>query len=577
MDEGFNEELRQEPPKRKIRMPAWIKNLNNNKRAEFAFELLSSLPSYKLAELHERIRHLLHRDFIADLPHELSTHILSFLDTPTLGRVACVSKKWKKVSDDSSLWRNLYFKNGGTVNTKLIEWYYTSFQVHNLCVDSQVKSISKGKHKPIDNSYMNSVKYLQPDYLSDTCLLESSKNQPQYPFSGFFLRYWVQDHEIHTTLTNQQHITRASSSSFQKLATDYTLSTYKCRKFDTRSGSRWRRQISGPELNTNTYPRYHEKRRKYNSGLAEINRHEFKTNSENYPSEKNIPPFLAMHQNEFGEPKINWKYLYYQRSCLEENWRTGNYSAHELPGHTEGIYCIQFDEDKIISGSRDNTIKIWKMESNRCLRTYKGHTASVLCLQYDDKVIISGSSDSTIIIWDLKTGDILSTLRGHTESVLNLRFDDRYIVSCSKDRTVRIWCRESGKCIRVLTGHRAAVNAVQFQDNYVVSASGDRTIRLWALDTGEFIRSFEGHERGIACIQFDGKIIVSGSSDKSIKIFDVQTGICLKTLEGHTDLVRTLQFDGNRIVSGSYDETLRIWDLESGKLLRTLELIHTSR
>ncbi|KAG9285451.1 hypothetical protein G9A89_010926 [Geosiphon pyriformis] len=94
-------------------------------------------------------------------------------------------------------------------------------------------------------------------------------------------------------------------------------------------------------------------------------------------------------KNEFGEPKVNWEYLYYQRSCLEENWRTGNYSVHELPGHTKGIYCIQFDEDKIIS-----------------------HTAFVLCLQYDDKFIISGSS--------------------YTEKVLDLRFDDRCIMSCSK-------------------------------------------------------------------------------------------------------------------------------------------------
>lgn len=51
---------------------------------------------------------------------------------------------------------------------------------------------------------------------------------------------------------------------------------------------------------------------------------------------------------------------------------------------------------KIVSGLRDNTIKMWDRASLACLRTLNGHTGSVLCLQYDDKVIISGSSDSTV-------------------------------------------------------------------------------------------------------------------------------------------------------------------------------------
>lgn len=57
------------------------------------------------------------------MPYELAIHILSFLDARTLGRAACVSKQWRKVSSDGSLWRNLFFKNGWTVNTKMVELY----------------------------------------------------------------------------------------------------------------------------------------------------------------------------------------------------------------------------------------------------------------------------------------------------------------------------------------------------------------------------------------------------------------------------------------------------------------------
>ncbi|KAF9579508.1 hypothetical protein BGW38_004205, partial [Lunasporangiospora selenospora] len=307
------------------------------------------------------------------------------------------------------------------------------------------------------------------------------------------------------------------------------------------------------------------------------------------PSQALTPEILGVHRDPAtNRAAINWKHLCKQRKRLEKNWNKGIHQAKDLPGHTEGIYCIQFDEHKIVSGSRDNTIKIWDLTTGRCLRTYTGHSASVLCLQYDEERIVSGSSDTTIIVWDLDTGAILQRLRGHADSVLSLRFEKDTVVSCSKDRTVKIWKISTGEMLRTLSGHRAAVNAVQFSPEnsvspfagsprIVVSASGDRSIKIWSFETGECLRTLEGHARGIACIQFESNIIVSGSSDRSIKIWDLARGECIKTLVGHEDLVRTLQFSGGRIISGGYDETLKIWDQESGRLLADLEGGHHHR
>lgn len=66
-----------------------------------------------------------------------------------------------------------------------------------------------------------------------------------------------------------------------------------------------------------------------------------------------------------------------------------------------GVYCLQYDDDKIISGLRDHTIKIWQRKDLQCSKTLRGHTGSVLCLQYDDRVIISGSSDTTVRYADI--------------------------------------------------------------------------------------------------------------------------------------------------------------------------------
>ncbi|KAI0356897.1 WD40 repeat-like protein [Trametes cingulata] len=284
-----------------------------------------------------------------------------------------------------------------------------------------------------------------------------------------------------------------------------------------------------------------------------------------------------------------------------------------ISGHGDSVYCLELDSSRIITGSRDRTIKVWSLKTGRCLATFTGHRGSVLCLKFDQDwdiaddtsedydtqprdamaprkgFLVSGSSDCTICIWDLYarprvgeepeiTAEAKAVLRGHSGGVLDLRIDANWIVSCSKDAQIRVWNRKTLELHCVLRGHEGPVNAVGLQDNRVVSASGDGKMILWDVATGEWLRTFEGHERGLACIEFKEDIIVSGSNDCKIKVWDANTGACLRTLIGHDYLVRALTFDprSGRLVSGSYDKTVKVWDLHSGKLVREFRGCHVS-
>lgn len=300
---------------------------------------------------------------------------------------------------------------------------------------------------------------------------------------------------------------------------------------------------------------------------------------------------------------------------IESNWRTGRHTLQRIHCRSEtskGVYCLQYDDTKIISGLRDNTIKtfsvppharsassdpmadggrgnMWDRNTLECTQVLTGHTGSVLCLQYDDNIIISGSSDSTVRVWSVKTGEMLNTLIHHCEAVLHLRFSDGIMVTCSKDRSIAVWDMQSSTEInlrRVLVGHRAAVNVVDFDQKYIVSASGDRTIKVWSTSTCEFVRTLNGHKRGIACLQYRDRLVVSGSSDNTIRLWDIECGACLRVLDGHEELVRCIRFDSKRIVSGAYDGKIKVWDLAAaldprapaGTLcLRTLVQEHSGR
>uniref|UniRef100_A0A2K5R030 D domain-containing protein n=1 Tax=Cebus imitator TaxID=2715852 RepID=A0A2K5R030_CEBIM len=276
------------------------------------------------------------------------------------------------------------------------------------------------------------------------------------------------------------------------------------------------------------------------------------------------------------------QYLFKNRptdETIESNWRIQCRSE-----NSKGVYCLQYDGEKIISGLQDNSIKIWNKTSLERLKVLTGHTGSVLCLQYDERVIVTGSSDSTLSVWDVNAGEVLNTLIHHNEAVLHLHFSNGLMVTCSKEHSIAMWDMASATDItlrHVLIGHRAVVNVVDFDDKYIVSASGDRTIKVWSTSTCEFygdrlvvsgssdntIRLWD-IEWG-ACLKFDNKRIVSGAYDGKIKVWDLQAALdpqapastlCLLTLVEHSGHVLQLQFDEFQITSSSHDDTILIWD-----------------
>jgi WD40 repeat protein len=114
-----------------------------------------------------------------------------------------------------------------------------------------------------------------------------------------------------------------------------------------------------------------------------------------------------------------------------------------------------------------------------------GHTDAVFSVSIspDKKYIISGSFDETIRLWSVFTKTTLVIYKGHFSPVLCVKFSPftHYFVSGGCDRTARLWTMNSPGPLRMFVGHLSDVELVDFHPNsfYLVTASNDKTIRLY--------------------------------------------------------------------------------------------------
>jgi serine/threonine protein kinase len=106
---------------------------------------------------------------------------------------------------------------------------------------------------------------------------------------------------------------------------------------------------------------------------------------------------------------------YYWQGKTHLAWKT-------LRGHLNAVSSVAVSPDgqRIVTGSWDDTAKVWDAASGKDLLTLKGHIDWVRSVAFspDGRRIATGSDDRTAKVWDAASGSEMLTLKGHTDRVL---------------------------------------------------------------------------------------------------------------------------------------------------------------
>ncbi|KAH9887427.1 WD40 repeat-like protein [Xylariomycetidae sp. FL2044] len=334
----------------------------------------------------------------------------------------------------------------------------------------------------------------------------------------------------------------------------------------------------------------------------------------------------ASGANELGKKFRPWKEVYKDRHKIGCNWRYGRAVIKIFRGHSNGVTCLQFDENTLATGSYDSTIKLWDIKKGEVIRTLTGHTMGIRALQFDRRMLVSGSLDGTVKIWNRRTGACINTLH-HQGGVITVHMDGDLLASGSVDKSIKIFNfkTQQSYCLR---GHTDWVNQVRIDlaSRTLLSASDDCTIKLWDLDSKTCIKTYEGHvgqvqqvmtlpddyeyedentrETDVASVgsdrsgtpglggsfaapideeraaygpvfmidptrQLPPRYMLSGSLDNTMRLWDTATGKSPRAFFGHVEGIWSVAGDTLRYATGSNDSTVKLWDPRTGRCERT--------
>jgi len=251
-----------------------------------------------------------------------------------------------------------------------------------------------------------------------------------------------------------------------------------------------------------------------------------------------------------------------------------------LPGHTAAILCVAVHGDWIVTGSRDNTVCLWRQVngSYALVASLPGHTDSVgaVCIGPAPNGMIlfaSASADMTVKLWEVPSSTspqkVLSrwTIKAHDKDINSLAFSPsmKLLVSGSQDKTAKLWRLEDGSAVGTLKGHKRGIWSVRFSpsEQLIATASADHTIRLWSTGGAQqCLKTLEGHGNSVLRVAFlgsDGQQLLSTGSDGLVKIWDCKGSECVRTLDEHQDRIWTLAMQGDRMATGDAAGCVRLW------------------
>ncbi|XP_011406078.1 PREDICTED: telomerase protein component 1-like [Amphimedon queenslandica] len=236
--------------------------------------------------------------------------------------------------------------------------------------------------------------------------------------------------------------------------------------------------------------------------------------------------------------------------------------------HSGPVKVIIAQGGSFMTGSGDQTLKIWTPSSLPKAVSLEAHTGPITAAVWTKQVLVSAGEDFIMYLWPSDTSRHLSKskipsiepvgkLTGHTGLIasMSISIDGMTLASVSHDKSIMIWNMLSKKCIHTIQGaHPDWINSCCFTKSgpeLLITGSNDFNIKVWDTSDWKLKATLKGHTSAVNTVSSSNGCIVSGSSDGLIKVW-TRKGVKITTLKGHSQRVNSVTISS--LTGGASDE-----------------------
>jgi len=257
----------------------------------------------------------------------------------------------------------------------------------------------------------------------------------------------------------------------------------------------------------------------------------------------------------------------------------------QFTGHHGGAvgavaYCR--DPDRILTGSRAGSIRLWDRRKAEVLNrwfVHQGHVGRIR-VSPDGRWMLS-SGDGRLVETNIESGEPRLPAQGHRSGVSAAVFlPGRRAASASTDGSICVWDLGTGKPLRTWQASLLGVHALASVagGRQLAAGCGDGQLRLYETDSGKLLNELPAHlgyVRAVVAIP-GGDRVATSADDGCILVHDLAGKSEPARLPGHRGGVLALAAspDGKRLLSGGRDCSVRLWDLTTGKPLAVHDDAH---
>ncbi|KAL3532657.1 hypothetical protein ACH5RR_006178 [Cinchona calisaya] len=243
----------------------------------------------------------------------------------------------------------------------------------------------------------------------------------------------------------------------------------------------------------------------------------------------------------------------------------------------------------LLTGSLDETVRLWDPDSEKCLQTNTGHCLGVVSVAAhpSGRMAASASIDSFIRVFDVVTNNTISTLEAAPSEVWQLQFNPEGTILAAaggSSASVKLFDTAQWKTVATLSiphpessnpseksGSKKFVLSIAWspEGRHLACGSMDGTISVFDVTRAKFLHHLEGHCMPVRSLVYspaplDSRVLFSASDDGHVHVYDAEGKALITTMSGHSSWVLSLDAspDGAAIATGSSDRTVRLWDLK---------------